>query len=484
MYAEGGNTKLKEENDANPIAADLEPSDADLLHHFLVTGETDAFEELLRRHQTLVCGTCSRVLTKQDQLDDAIQITWLTLLKHATSVRHSNCGPWLYRVALRTALRVRKQAASERLVEQDCDTMKSKENVFATIERHEVMHIVDQEVDQLPEKCRTAFVMHYLQGLSRSDIAKQLGITVTAVKSRLERSRGLLRSKLAKRGITLASIGSMFANSVQASITNTQLNQNILQHAVSFQNGEQFNLYLDTSSDLVFAEELKMNLKRNTSRIIAVAATAVMLIVVVPYGLSRANGLETGDGDADNTITLSTGANPRSEATTVLPPNARRSADFLVAQRSSSSPSDRTPVGVGLPDGNWVNESSIGTTNLTVKGNQLTIDFKGKGELAVINPIARGEYTVASDGTMYGLIHTLDPNLEDAAASEIGEEALAFNSLSDMPFCLRAYTDEGVLAIKSFTVGTPPHAVLIEDGISELTVYVQYALAGEYTKTK
>src|SRR5262249_28239339 len=58
-------------------------------------------------------------------------------------------------------------------------------------------------MQRLPTKMREALVLCCLQGRTRDEAAAELGCTVGAVKSRLERGRELLRRALARRGLEL-----------------------------------------------------------------------------------------------------------------------------------------------------------------------------------------------------------------------------------------------------------------------------------------
>ena len=51
-------------------------------------------------------------------------------------------------------------------------------------------------VDSLPEKYRTAIHLFYYEGYSTKEIAKIIGLTESAVTSRLQRGRGLLKKML------------------------------------------------------------------------------------------------------------------------------------------------------------------------------------------------------------------------------------------------------------------------------------------------
>jgi uncharacterized protein (TIGR03067 family) len=64
--------------------------------------------------------------------------------------------------------------------------------------------ILDAEVNRLPTKCRQAFVLCYLEGLTTEQAAVQLGCPPGTVLSGLARARERLRARLTRRGVTLS----------------------------------------------------------------------------------------------------------------------------------------------------------------------------------------------------------------------------------------------------------------------------------------
>ena len=61
------------------------------------------------------------------------------------------------------------------------------------LERREIAEAVWAAVDQLPDSTREAVLLHYIGGLSDREIAEAIGITASAVRSRLHYARQRLR---------------------------------------------------------------------------------------------------------------------------------------------------------------------------------------------------------------------------------------------------------------------------------------------------
>src|ERR1700722_19221869 len=90
-------------------------SDAELLGRFVDHRDEAAFEALIWRHGSTVLGTCRRVLRNEQDAEDAFQAAFLALARKASTVRRRGAlGPWLYRVALRLALRAREHASADK----------------------------------------------------------------------------------------------------------------------------------------------------------------------------------------------------------------------------------------------------------------------------------------------------------------------------------------------------------------------------------
>jgi RNA polymerase sigma factor (sigma-70 family) len=180
-------------------------TDADLLRRFVSSRDESAFELLVCRHGPMVLAACGRVLSDPHAQEDAFQATFLTLVRKAGSIgKYQSVGSWLYKVAYRVALRARARLALQRRREQQLPDAEIDELACTPIDEiawRELRPLLDREVQQLPEKYRTPFVLCYLEGKTNEEAAREMGCPEGTVYSRLAWARARLRDRLSRRGV-------------------------------------------------------------------------------------------------------------------------------------------------------------------------------------------------------------------------------------------------------------------------------------------
>jgi RNA polymerase sigma factor (sigma-70 family) len=177
--------------------------DAELLARFVGRRDEAAFTALVGRHGPLVWSVCRRLLPDSHDAEDAFQATFLTLARKATSIRKPGAlGPWLYGVAARAAAQARTERARQSA--RTLPIPQPPADPLSELSARELSGLLDEELLRLPERCRAPLVLCYLEGRTRDEAAQQLGWSLGTLKRRLERGRGLLRSRLARRGVVLS----------------------------------------------------------------------------------------------------------------------------------------------------------------------------------------------------------------------------------------------------------------------------------------
>lgn len=184
-------------------------SDPELLDAYLTAGDHRAFARVVERHGPMVLRVCRDILGDLHLAEDAFQTTFLVLARRGDQIRDpERLGRWLYGVSRRVAVRARVRARTmqQRTVpEIGLETLAMPGSVDDPIER-ELRPLLHEEVDRLPQRLRSAIVLCYFEGLTQEQAAARIGCPVGTLKGRLLKARGVLGSRLRRRGLVASSV--------------------------------------------------------------------------------------------------------------------------------------------------------------------------------------------------------------------------------------------------------------------------------------
>jgi RNA polymerase sigma-70 factor, ECF subfamily len=134
-------------------------------------------------------------------VDDLVQDVLVRVHRGVGELRNEErFGPWLYRVARSVIVDHRRARARHPMAiaeAPDVDTSDFDEGSGATLERTCGVAMLEL-VNRLPAPYRDAVRMAEIDGLSQKEIAKRLGLSLAATKSRVLRGRVQLRAAFEK----------------------------------------------------------------------------------------------------------------------------------------------------------------------------------------------------------------------------------------------------------------------------------------------
>ncbi|WDQ15376.1 RNA polymerase sigma factor [Rhodopirellula sp. P2] len=178
----------------------LNPTDADLLDAWVTDNCLEALDTLVRRYAQMVLSVCIRRCHDRTDADDAMQTTFLYLAQSAKKIRDPNrLAGWLHRVAQRASIAT---MMSPERTHQDLSDVPS--TPVDPLERLTLRHqaiVLDEELSELPEKYRSAIVLHLQQGVTVSETARQMGASEGSVRGWLARGKQRLARQLRLRGV-------------------------------------------------------------------------------------------------------------------------------------------------------------------------------------------------------------------------------------------------------------------------------------------
>ncbi len=181
-----------------------ERSDQDLIE-LTRSGESSAFDLLVRRYQDRLVHSLEHVLSsREDALDIAQQAFLLAWKKLATYRGESSFYSWLYRIAVNAAAsHFRRPVVSAGSLDQlhDVRGIELPDRRVATgpgqsLEQEEEIQRVRQALQQVSEEFRQPLILREIEGFSYEQISEILGIPSGTVRSRIFRARQELMERL------------------------------------------------------------------------------------------------------------------------------------------------------------------------------------------------------------------------------------------------------------------------------------------------
>jgi RNA polymerase sigma-70 factor (ECF subfamily) len=191
---------------AQPGVVSAQDPDAELVAQWQ-SGDLQAFELLVRRHERRVYRLLYRMLGSREEAEDATQEAFLSLHRHGHRFRgEARFSTFLYRVAANAALNRRRslgraRARVEELGRQETfsEAQPSRSpDPEAAAHGAQVQQAVQLALLELPQDLRAAVVLFDIEGRPYKEIAETLGVPEGTVKSRIHRGRSALRQSLSQ----------------------------------------------------------------------------------------------------------------------------------------------------------------------------------------------------------------------------------------------------------------------------------------------
>jgi len=173
--------------------------DLDLMRR-VQEGEMVSYNTLVNRYKDRLFNVLYRMLSSEDEANDLLQETFLRVWQHKMSYDFRFAfSTWIYTIALnlaRNELRRRKKIKFLDIFDF-ADKLAAKEEKKDTSAN--LKTLLEAEMKRLPEKYKTAFLLRDVDNLSYEEIAQVLGVPLGTVKSRVNRARAILRTRLKPR---------------------------------------------------------------------------------------------------------------------------------------------------------------------------------------------------------------------------------------------------------------------------------------------
>ncbi len=176
-------------------------------------GNNEAFDALLKRHQSRVFNFILKVVKDEDVANDIFQDTFIKALLTIKQGRYTETGKfggWLSRIAHNLIIDYYRQEKSENLQSADLndkDILNRKELCGGTIEdrmvEEQTRDDVKELIERLPDLQKEVLKMRYYQGLSFKEIAQITDVSINTALGRMRYALINLRRMAAEQEVAL-----------------------------------------------------------------------------------------------------------------------------------------------------------------------------------------------------------------------------------------------------------------------------------------
>ncbi len=169
-------------------------------------GDMHAFEELVRRYRNQVFAVAYRFVRGREDAWDVSQEVFVKAYRSLKTFRgEASFKTWVLRI---TANQCKDHLKKRRLATVAFDDALEAGQVANTgfepadeVQSQEIRRALEQALERLPLKHRTAFVLREYEGLSYEEMAQAMGCSLGTVMSRLHHARKKMRAALEQMGI-------------------------------------------------------------------------------------------------------------------------------------------------------------------------------------------------------------------------------------------------------------------------------------------
>jgi RNA polymerase sigma-70 factor (ECF subfamily) len=178
-------------------------TDSDLISR-AQEGDQQACATIFDLHRRRVYSTCLLMTKNVFDAEDLMQDAFIQIFRGLRSFRGDSAfSTWIYRVVVNTVLMTRRKRHLREVSLDEPATLdhgqvprefgRNDNKLVGTIDRI----ALTQAAKELPEGCRTIFLLHEVEGYEHHEIAEQLSCSIGNSKSQLHKARLKMRKLLA-----------------------------------------------------------------------------------------------------------------------------------------------------------------------------------------------------------------------------------------------------------------------------------------------
>jgi len=165
-------------------------------------GEEWAFDLMMKQYQIQLYQYAVHFVHSPDLAADAVQDVFVSIWERRSHLTITgSLQAYLFRAVRNTSIAIHKSELSRSHREGSLASQlptSSEDTVIESIEWNEFSVSVRRAIDELPDRGREVFILVRDHGLSYSEVADTLGVSLSTVKTQMARSMNTLVKKLSR----------------------------------------------------------------------------------------------------------------------------------------------------------------------------------------------------------------------------------------------------------------------------------------------
>lgn len=162
----------------------------------IAAGNRALFQEVYTGNVNSLYNLAKRMVGSTAEADDVVQDTFVRAYQKINLYAgRSSLSSWLYRICINMGLEHlrKKKGKFEEITDSNCEAVEPNQTKLILRRR------LETAIKQLPNGCRTVFILHDVEGYNHREIAQRLNLAEGTSKSQLFKAREMLRKILGGR---------------------------------------------------------------------------------------------------------------------------------------------------------------------------------------------------------------------------------------------------------------------------------------------
>lgn len=177
--------------------------DSDIVELFFARSE-QGITEMNAKYGRLCRQVAMNILANSEDAEEIVNAVYMSVWNAIPPARPQSLGGYLCAAVRNAALNAAawaKRHTCDELYDELAEVIPAEKTVESEYESRQITVLLNEFLSGQSKKARSIFVARYYCNMSVKQIAQSVGMTETAVKTRLSRTRGALRKFLSERGV-------------------------------------------------------------------------------------------------------------------------------------------------------------------------------------------------------------------------------------------------------------------------------------------